>query len=83
MKSVRGRKSPFLRTATISHIADRSVFDDLRERPMDVVAWIALAVMVVALYAVMVMALYRWNAYAPIFQPDRGAAAEQALPWPE
>jgi hypothetical protein len=50
---------------------------------MDVVTWFALVAMVVTLYAVMSVALYRWSAYAPIFQPANGAAAEEALPWPE
>jgi hypothetical protein len=29
------------------------------------------------------VALYRWSVNAPIFEPDSGAAAEQALPWPQ
>lgn len=83
MKSIQGGKSPFLRTARIPYVAGRSGFDQLRERAMDVVTWCALVATVVALYAVMAVALYRWSAHAPIFQPDSGATTEEALPWPD
>ena len=82
MKSIQGEKRLFLRTATIPHIAGRPGFDHLRERAMDVVEWFALVTVVVALYAIMSVALYRWSVDAPIFQPDSGAAAEQPFSWP-
>jgi hypothetical protein len=82
MKSMQGGRSPYLRTVAISHSAGGSAFDDLRERAIDAVTWFALVAMVVTLYAVMLVALYRWSVYAPIFPPESGAAAEEAIPWP-
>ena len=83
MKSILGEKSAFLRTATISHIAGRSHFDDLKERAMIAVAWSLGIAAVVALYAFMSVALYRWSVDSPIFPPDLGpgAARQEATPW--
>jgi len=83
MKTIQGEMCPWPRTATIPHSAGRSGFESRRERAMDVVTWCALVATVVALYAVMAVALYRWSAHAPIFQPDSRATTEEALPWPD
>ena len=83
MKSIQGANSPFPRT-TITHIAGSSRFDELKERAETAAAWSVSVAAVVALYAVMLVALYRWSVYAPIFPPDPGAATiEEPIPWPE
>ena len=80
MKSIDREKSPFARTIMISHAADYFHFDGLKERVMIALAWSAGVAVIVALYTVMFIALYRWSRYAPIF-PDGAARAaiEEAL----
>ena len=82
MKSLQGEKRPNLRVTTISRIADHSHFEDLKERAMLALAWSIGVAAVVALYAVMLVALYHWSSHAPIFPPDLGVgvATEKAPP---
>jgi len=91
MKSIQDEESALTRTATISHLATRSHlahtahtahFDDLKERAMTAMAWSVGVALVVALYVAMLVALYRWSVYSPIFPPDVGAGAiEEPMPW--
>jgi hypothetical protein len=71
-----------MRAAAIPHLSGGSGFRHSRERDMDV-STLIVVVAIVVVYAVIAVALYRWSAHAPVFQPDRGAAAEQAIPWPQ
>jgi len=82
MKSIQARKNPSLRTIASPYSSDGLGFHQLRERGIDAVTWFAI-VAIVVVYAVMAVALYRWSVYAPVFQPDSEAAAEQAFPWPQ
>jgi hypothetical protein len=65
-----------------SHFAGHSYFDDLKKRTINAMEWFGGFAIVVVLYAIMLIALYRWSVYSPIFPPQDGAAAEEALPWP-
>jgi len=86
MKSIQDEKSRLLGTARMDHEPGRhQVSDDLKERvETDVVLSAGFAV-IVALCVVMFVGLYRWSRSAPIFPPDRGAAAgaaiDEAIPW--
>jgi len=82
MKSLEGGKISSLRTATMPYFPSGSGFHHPNRRGMDLVTWFAI-VAVVVVYVVMAVALYRWSVNAPIFEPDSGAAAEQALPLPQ
>jgi hypothetical protein len=82
MKSIQAKRNASMGTATIPYMSRGSGSRHLRERDTDVSTLIVVVAMVV-IYAVMAVALYRWSAYAPVFQPDGGAAAQQAIPWPQ
>jgi hypothetical protein len=74
MKSVDAGKHHLLRTTAVSRVLARfRGSDDLKERAMTDVVLSAGFVVVVVLYVVMLVGLYRWSHYAPIFPPD-GAA---------
>jgi hypothetical protein len=83
MKSVHAAKGHLLRTTTISRVLARfRGSDDLKERALtDVVLSAGFAVIVV-LYIVMLVGLYRWSRYAPIFPPDgaAGPPIEEVMP---
>jgi hypothetical protein len=83
IKTMQGEMCPWPRTAAMPHIAYHPGFNHLSERAVDVVTWLALVLMVVSLYAVIFVAIYRWSVYAPIFQPDNGVTAEEPFPWPQ
>jgi hypothetical protein len=82
MKSIQAKRNASTCTAPIPYFSRSSGSRHLRERDMDVSTLIVVVAMVVV-YVVMAVALYRWSAHAPVFQPDGGAAAEQAIPWPQ
>jgi hypothetical protein len=79
-KSTQGKKNPPLGAATMPYFSAGSGFHHLRERNSDVVTCFAI-IAIIPVYAVMAVALFRWSVYAPIFQRDSGAVAEQAFPW--
>jgi hypothetical protein len=84
MKSTHAGKSHLLRTTTISGVLARlRGSDDLKERAMTDVVLSAGFVVVVVLYVVMFVGLYRWSRYAPIFPPDgaAGPPIEETMPW--
>jgi hypothetical protein len=56
----------------MAHVPSRGL-DDLKEREKDVATLAAVVAVIIALYAVMFVALYRWSRYAPLF-PQDGAA---------
>jgi hypothetical protein len=49
-------------------------FDDASEILAAAVTWTIVLALVLGLYAVMFLALYRWSHYAPVFSPDSGDA---------
>ena len=69
MKSIDGGKSHLFRTTMMSHVPSRSL-NDLKERERDIATLAAVVAVIIALYAVMFLALYRWSRYAPIFPAD-------------
>jgi hypothetical protein len=70
MKSIRQKKAPLSRTATLSYLPVRNRgFEDPTQRAMNAVTLIATAAVIIILYAVMFTGLYRWNEYAPILPP--------------
>jgi len=74
MKSIHAGKSHLLRTATISRVFARfRSSDDLKERALTNVVLSAGFAAIVLLYVVMLVGLYRWSRYAPIFS-SAGAA---------
>jgi hypothetical protein len=75
MKSIHLGNSPLLRTSTISNVPGhyRSL-DDLKERGKDVATLSAVVAVIILLYAVMFVGLYRWSRYAPVF-PDGAAGS--------
>ena len=82
MKSVHAGKNYPLRTTAISRVLARfRSSDDLKERAMTDVVLSAGFVVVVVLYVVMFVGLYRWSRYAPIFPPDNGSSIGDAMPW--
>jgi hypothetical protein len=82
MKSIHAGKSHLLRT-TISRVNARfRGSDDLKERAMTDVVLSAGFIVIVVLYVVMLVGLYRWSHYAPIFPPDgeAGPPIEEVAP---
>ena len=69
MKSTEGGRSHLLQTTMMAHVPSRGL-DDLKEREKDIATLAAVVAVIIALYAVMFVALYRWNRYAPLFPPD-------------
>ena len=84
MKSIHAGKSHLLRTTTISRVLARfRSSDDLKERAMTDVVLSAGFAVIILLYVVMLVGLYRWSHYAPIFPPDDagGPSIEETKPW--
>jgi hypothetical protein len=84
MKSGHAAESHLLRSQPTSLILGRyRGFNSLKERAMTAAALAATVVAIVALYAVMCVALYRWIHYAPILPSDGGAlpAIKETLHW--
>jgi hypothetical protein len=84
MKSIPDGNSHHLRGTIISRVLTRSRgFDDPKERVMtDAVLSVGFAIVVV-LYVVMFVGLYRWRRYAPIFAPNdaAGPPIAEVMPW--
>ena len=69
MKSVHAGKNHPLRTTAISRVLARfRSSDDLKERAMTDVVLSAGFIVVVVLYVVMLVGLYRWSHYARSFR---------------
>jgi hypothetical protein len=84
MKSICAGKSYLLRTTTISRVLARfRSSDDLKERTMTDVVLSAGFAVIILLYVVMLVGLYRWSHYAPIFPPDdaAGSPIEETMLW--
>jgi hypothetical protein len=83
MKSIQATEKHPLRSRAISRMLARfRNSNDLKERAMtDVVLSAGFLVMVV-LYVAMLVGLYRWSHYAPLFPPDgqAGPALEDIAP---
>lgn len=83
MKSIQATEKHPLRSTAISRMLARfRNSNDLKERAMtDVVLSAGFLVMVV-LYVAMLVGLYRWSHYAPLFPPDgeAGPALEDIAP---
>ena len=70
------------RAATMSQVPVRHrLLDYCKEQLVTAVALLALAAMILVLYAVMILGLYRWTHYDPLLPPDNstGPAITQPL----
>jgi hypothetical protein len=79
MKSIEREKGSCLRTTTKSDITGRYSLDSLKEHAMVAIAWSVGIAVIVSLYAVMLVALYRWSRDAPIYSDGGASAIEEAL----
>jgi hypothetical protein len=83
MKSIPVTEQHLVQNTKLSRVLGRlKNSNELKERAMtDVVLSIGFAV-IVLLYVVMLVGLYRWSHYAPIFPPDgeAGPALEDIAP---
>jgi hypothetical protein len=84
MKSIYDQKRYFLGTATMPlEIGRHIVSHDLKERVETDAVLSAGFLTIIALCAAMVVGLYNWTRYAPVFSPDDGGvpAVEESIPW--
>jgi hypothetical protein len=83
MKSICAGKSHILRTTAVSRVLARfRSSDDLKERALTDVVLSAGFAVIILLYVVMIVGLYHWSHYAPIFPPDSAAGQpiEETMP---
>ena len=70
MKTLHGNESHLL-CATMPHgLVRYRGSEDLAKTLTTAAAWGAGVTLVIALYVVMFLALYRWSQYAPLYPPD-------------
>ena len=76
MKSIHGYRS-------FNVAAPDLGLDNLKKRTTDAVMLSAVIAATVALYVVMLVSVYRWSRYAPIFPPDgaAGPAIGESIEW--